>query len=81
MLSLPSGVSRVVYSSLELMQPQTQLPSMPPSLGIDQALGNVEVRDEEPFTFWIVPPRRTTMAHGAIRGHVGVCGLCCCPRP
>lgn len=39
-----------------------------------------ETGDEERFTFCIGPPARITLVCEATRGHVGDCGLCCCPR-
>lgn len=33
----------------------------------------MEAQDEKQFTFWIGPPRRTTVVHDAHKGHVGPC--------
>lgn len=43
-------------------------------------LAIMEAWDDETFTFWIGPPRMTTVVHDSTRGYVGVCGPCCFPR-
>lgn len=63
-LSYSISVDVMVCNSLELTEMQTQALNL----------------QEERFTLWIGPPRRTTMVCYTTRGHIGVGGPCCCPR-
>lgn len=71
MQSLPSRVSGTVPSSLEHMQAQTQPRTCYPAAGSPWLWAKTEARHEQSFTFWIGPPRRTTVVYDAPGGHVG----------